>query len=127
MGGRDAGVAFGAFGVRRDAEAAGPGWRGAGEAQSGCRDVGLRRIIPCGRVTRRERLPPGDNARAGPSVGIVGDAWEETTDLDGRRQLALLLVGGADRGGFGFTDTEHLIRSMGTDATTGKWGARTNI
>ena len=55
----------------------------------------------------------------GPRLRVVGDAWEQAAQLDGGRQLASLIEGGADRGGFGIGDAEHL-NSVGARATAGK-------
>ncbi len=40
-------------------------------------------------------------------MGIVRDAWEQSAQLDGGRQLPFPLVSFADRGRLGFADTEH--------------------
>jgi hypothetical protein len=66
---------------------------------------------PPGR-TRRQRLPSSYHARALSRLHVIRDAGEQPAQLDGGRQLPLLLECGADRGGFGFGDDEH-PRSMG--------------
>ncbi len=45
--------------------------------------------------------------RALPRLGVVGNAGEPAAQLNGSRQLAILLVCGADRGGIGFGDNGH--------------------
>jgi hypothetical protein len=45
--------------------------------------------------------------RARQPLGIVGDAWEHVLDLCVGRQFALLLIGGADRGGGFLGNDEH--------------------
>jgi hypothetical protein len=55
-------------------------------------------------------------------VLVVGDAGEQPAQLHSGRQLAALLIGGTDRGGFGFGDTEHLGR-MATRDGAGKLDA----
>jgi hypothetical protein len=42
-----------------------------------------------------------------PRPRVVGDAGEQATQLDGGRQVALLLKDGTDRSGLGFGDNEH--------------------
>ena len=61
---------------------------------------------------RGRRLPAGDGPDAGPRLGMVGDPREALPQLDHGRQFALLVQGGADRGGIGFGYHEH-GRSMG--------------
>lgn len=56
------------------------------------------------------RLPAGDGAGACPRLRVV-DPWETLPQLDDGRQLALLMEGGADRGGIRFGHDEHR-RSM---------------
>jgi hypothetical protein len=46
---------------------------------------------------------------------------EQPTQLDGGRQLALLIEDGADRGGIGLGDDEH-PKSMAMHTTAGKRG-----
>ena len=55
-----------------------------------------------------------------PCLGVVGDAREQPAHLDGGRQLALLLVGGTDRGGIGFLETTNMAGSMEMHAAAGK-------
>src|SRR3954453_21509629 len=55
----------------------------------------------------RPRRPACDGPGALPRLLVVDDAGEPAADLDGGRQLALLLIDGADRGGIGFGDDEH--------------------
>src|SRR4051794_23468502 len=55
----------------------------------------------------RPRRPACDGPGALPRLLVVDDAGEPAAHLDGGRQLALLLIDGADRGGIGFGDDEH--------------------
>jgi hypothetical protein len=52
-------------------------------------------------------LSPDDGPSADPRVLIVGEAGEQSAQLNRRGQFTTLLVRGADRGGISFTD-EHL-------------------
>jgi hypothetical protein len=56
-----------------------------------------------------------------PRVRVVGDAGEPATQLDGGRQLALLIEGGPDRGGVFLGDSEH-AESVGAQMTGDKLG-----
>ena len=67
----------------------------------------------------RHRRPPGDGPGASPRLGIVGDPREPPAQLDGGRQLALLIEDSADRSNIGFGDDEH-SKSMGTRAAASK-------
>jgi hypothetical protein len=62
---------------------------------------------------RRQRLPPGDGPGALSRLRVIGDVGEQPAQLNGGRQFALLLIGGADRGG-GF---------LGNDKHGGQHGA----
>lgn len=53
------------------------------------------------------RRPSGDSLGTQPGLEVVTDTWKPAAQLDGGRQLALLLVNSADRVGFGFCDHEH--------------------
>ena len=66
----------------------------------------------------RQRLPTGDDTRALSRLHVVRDAGKQPAQLDGGRQLPLLLECGADCGGFRFGDDEH-PHSMMTRAVTG--------
>ena len=70
---------------------------------------------------RWQRLPGGDGPRALPSLRHVGHAREQAAQLDCGRQLAALIEGGSDGGGFCLGDDEH-VRSMGRRTTAGKLG-----
>ena len=59
----------------------------------------------------------GPGTRAG--LRVVGDGWEQPSQLDRGRELAALLVDGADRGGLSLADNEHAGR-MGVDIEDGK-------
>src|SRR5208283_6114920 len=76
---------------------------------------------PRGHRVRRSwrRLPPGDGPGACPRLGVVGDPLKPPAQLDGGRQLALLIEDSADRIGVGLGDNEH-PNSMGARATAGK-------
>ena len=54
-----------------------------------------------------EALPIPVRAQA---LGGVGDAWHQPAQLDRGRELAALLVDGADRGGLSLGDDEHAGR-----------------
>src|SRR5208282_3831831 len=47
------------------------------------------------------RLPPGDGPGACPCLRVVGDSLKPPAQLDGGRQLALLIEDSADRVGVG--------------------------
>jgi hypothetical protein len=64
-------------------------------------------------------LPPGDAPGTGARLCVVGDAREPAAQLDGGRQLSLLIEHGADRGSIGFVDDEHPV-SMATRARASK-------
>jgi hypothetical protein len=68
---------------------------------------------------RGQGCPASNDPGAFPSLRIVGHAGEQSAQLDCGRQLAATIEGGADRGGVGFGDNEHL-GSMGTRTVTGK-------
>jgi hypothetical protein len=59
----------------------------------------------------------GPGTRAG--LRVVGDGWEQPSQLDRGRELAALLVDGADRGGLSLADNEHAGR-MGARIEDGK-------
>jgi hypothetical protein len=61
-----------------------------------------RRTQPLG-----QRPPAGDRAHAQSRLRIVQNAWKQLAQLDGSREFATLLVGGADYGSLGFRDDEH--------------------
>jgi hypothetical protein len=67
----------------------------------------------------RQRFPAGNGPGALPGFRHVGHAGEQPAQLGGSRQLASLVEGGADRGGFCLGDDEH-PRSMGTRTVTRK-------
>jgi len=52
-------------------------------------------------------LPAGNGAGTFPRLRVVGDPREPPPQLDDGRQLAVLVEGGADRGGIGLGDDEH--------------------
>jgi hypothetical protein len=54
-----------------------------------------------------QRRPPSDGPGALRRLPVVGNAREQAPQLDGGRQLAVLIEDGADRGGIGFGDDEH--------------------
>jgi hypothetical protein len=54
-----------------------------------------------------QRRPPGDSSDAGSRLGVVGDTWESSTQLDSCRQLSLLMKHITDRGGICLGDDEH--------------------
>jgi hypothetical protein len=56
---------------------------------------------------RRQWLPPGDRPDMLPGFGVVSDATKPPAQLDGGRQLTLLFIDSADRGGVGFGYEEH--------------------
>ena len=56
---------------------------------------------------QRQRLPAGDGPGALPRLRVVGDAGEPPAQLDRSRELAALLVDGADRSGIRLGDDEH--------------------
>jgi hypothetical protein len=66
-----------------------------------------------------QRLPPGDGSGTVPRLIVVGDAWEQSAQFDGGRELAALSVGSTDRGGVCFGDDEHPV-SMGRRIEGGK-------
>jgi len=72
-------------------------------------------------IARRDGYwrPPSDAPGAQPSLFVVDDAGKATAHLNGGRQFAVLLIGGADGGGIGFCDDEHRMR-MGRCVTPGK-------
>jgi len=74
-----------------------------------------------GHRARRSRLrrPPGDGPGACPCLRVVGDPLKPPAQLDGGRQLALLIEDSADRVGVGLGDNEHQ-RSMGRERPAGK-------
>ena len=80
--------------------------------------AGVKSRYPPGRA-RWQRLPTGNGPGAFPRLHGVGDAGKQPAQLDGGRQLAVLLEGGADCGGFCLGDDEH-PRSMGMRTMTGK-------
>ena len=53
------------------------------------------------------RAPPRDRAGATPCILIVGDAGEMSAKLDGRRELAALLISATDSLGYFFRNHEH--------------------
>ena len=59
-----------------------------------------------GRRNRRWR-PSGDASGALPRLLVVGDAGEPATQFNRGREFTILLIGGADRGGIGFSDNKH--------------------
>jgi len=80
--------------------------------------AGVRPRYPSDRA-RWQRLPAGNDPGAFPRLHGVGDAGKQPAQLDRGRQLAVLLEGGADCGGFCLGDDEH-PRSMGMRTMTGK-------
>jgi TnpA family transposase len=86
-------------------------WSGRFELRSGNR--GSVTAVPCGGVAASPRPPEQAAAStrlcswrtAAPLV--VGDAGEPAAQFDRGRQLAIPLIGGADRGCIGFGDDEH--------------------
>ena len=68
---------------------------------------------------RRWRLPSGDCPDVCPRLRVVGDPRKSPTQLDGDRQLALLVEDGADCIGIGLGDEEHSKR-MAARRTAGK-------
>jgi hypothetical protein len=60
-----------------------------------------------------QRLPAGNGPGTGTGLRGVGDGWEQPAQLDRGRELAALLVDGADRSGLSLSDDEHAGR-MGT-------------
>jgi hypothetical protein len=68
---------------------------------------------------RRWRLPSGDCPDVCPRLRVVGDPRKSPTQLDGGRQLALLVEDGADCIGIGLGDEEHSKR-MAARRTAGK-------
>ncbi len=62
-------------------------------------------LVSSGRY--RLRRPPGDRACTAPGVLVVRDAGEQPAHFDRSRQLAVLLIDGANRGGIGFGDDKH--------------------
>jgi hypothetical protein len=72
---------------------------------------------------RAQRHGQGLPARNGPGtragLRVVGDGWEQPSQLDRGRELPALLVDGADRGGLSLADNEHAGR-MGVDIEDGK-------
>ena len=67
----------------------------------------------------RQRLPPGDGPGACPCLRVVGDSLKPPAQLDGGRQLALLIEDSADRVGVGLGDNEH-PDSMAARTAAGK-------
>jgi hypothetical protein len=61
---------------------------------------------------RGQGVPASNDPGAFPSLRIVGHAREQPAQLDGSRQLALLLERGADRGGLSLGDNEHAGRMV---------------
>ena len=59
----------------------------------------------------RPRRPACDGPGALPRLLVVDDAGEPAADLDGGRQLALLLIDGADRGGMA-PDLPRLLEGL---------------
>ena len=66
-----------------------------------------------------QRLPAGNGASARPRLRIVGHSREQPAQLDGGIELAALVEGGADGGGFCLGGNEHVGR-MVTRAAGGK-------
>ena len=64
-------------------------------------------------------FPAGDGPGAGAGLRGVCDGGEQPAQFDRGRELAALLVDGADRGGLGLGDDEHAGR-MGRLVTVGK-------
>jgi hypothetical protein len=54
-----------------------------------------------------------------PRFRVVSDPRKSPTQLDGGRQLSLLIEDGADRGGIGLGDDEH-SKDMAVPTTAGK-------
>ena len=78
------------------------------------------RTPPLPRAQRHgQRLPAGDGPGTGAGLRGVGDGWEQPAQLDRGRELAALLVDGADRGGLSLGDDEHAGR-MGVRTEGGK-------
>ena len=78
------------------------------------------RIPPLPRVQRHgQRLPAGDGPGTGAGLRGVGDGGEQPAQLDRGRELAALLEGGADCGGFCLCDDHHAGR-MGVRIEDGK-------
>ena len=88
-----------------------------------CRD---RPISPpagpiAGPGLRGQGLPAGNGPGTSASLRVVGDGWEQPAQLDRGRELATLLVDGANRGGLSLGDDEHAGR-MGVRTEGGKLG-----
>ena len=78
------------------------------------------RIPPLPRAQRHgQRLPAGNGPGTGAGLRGVGDGGEQPAQLDRGRELAALLVDGADRGGLSLGDDEHAGR-MGVRIEDGK-------
>src|SRR5271166_4534488 len=71
------------------------------------------------RHLRGQRLPAGNGPGTGTRVLVVPDAGEQPAKLDGGRQVASLLIGDTDCGGFRLGDDKH-FRIMAARATAGK-------
>jgi hypothetical protein len=67
------------------------------------------------RFHRLQRLPAGDGPGALPRLHVVGDARKHPAQLDRSRELAALLIDGADRSLIRLGDDEHRW-SMGTES-----------
>jgi hypothetical protein len=58
-----------------------------------------------------QRRPTGDRPGANPGVLVVGDAREQSAQLDHRRQFTVSLVSGTDHGGISLCSVNCFLAS----------------
>ena len=80
---------------------------------------------------RGQRLPSGDGPGTGAGLSGVGHSGEQPAQLDRSRELAALLVDGADRGGLCLGDDEHAgrmgVRTEGDKGAVPRWVAELGV
>ncbi len=96
---------------KQEADEAGGRWQGEKVHPPTLNRSGSFSSRPPARRRRcRHWRPSGDSHGTSPGMVIVSDAGKQPAQLHGRRQLAPLVKGSADKLGFRFADTEHRLK-----------------
>ncbi len=95
---------------KQEADEAGGRWQGE-KVHSPLNRSGSFSFRPPARRRRcRQWCPSGNGHGTSPGMVVVRDAGEQPAQFNGRRQLAPLIEGSADKLGFRFADTKHRLK-----------------